>query len=348
MQSPADRRPTIKTLAEMTGFSIATISKALHDSPVVTAETKALVRKAAEQVGYMANQRGMSLRTGLTYQIAVLMPVSQGAGSEWEGVDYAQILSGISQGLVGSAYRISVHIVRDDGESLETVRRIVEQGLADGLIFSGILARDARIDYLVARGFPFATMGRCRSPLAYAHVDIDSDWAAEAATARLIAGGHRRIALINPEPKFAYALDRIDGFRRAIEGAGLPGCDDLIAAGDMTARFGKESVLRLRQGVDPPTGFVCVNESTALGALAGLRELGLMVGEEASVIAYDDINASGYFAPPLTTFYQPVEVLGRQLGAFLLRRLAGEDVAQLTQIYRPDLVERQADRLASA
>jgi DNA-binding LacI/PurR family transcriptional regulator len=121
----------------MTGFSIATISKALHDSPVVTAATKARVRKAAEQVGYMANQRGMSLRTGLTYQIAVLMPVTQAAGS-------------------------------------------------------------------VAQ--------------AYAHVDIDSDWAAEAATVRLIAGGHRRIALINPEPKFAYALDRIDGFSRAFAG----------------------------------------------------------------------------------------------------------------------------------
>ncbi len=147
----------------MTGFSIATISKALHDSPVVTAATKARVRKAAEQVGYVANQRGMSLRTGLTDQIAVLMPVTQAAGSEWEGVDYAQILSGISQGLARSAYRISVHIVRDDAESLETVRRIVEQGLADGLIFSGILAEDARIEYLVQRGFPFATMGRCRS-----------------------------------------------------------------------------------------------------------------------------------------------------------------------------------------
>ena len=128
----------------------------------------------------------------------------------------------------------------------------------------------------------------------------------------------------------------------------LPGCDDLIAAGDMTARHGKESVLQLRKGALPPTGIVCVNESTALGALAGLRELGLVVGVDASVIAYDDINASGYFAPPLTTFYQPVAALWRQLGAFLLRRLAGEDIAGLTRIYRPDLVARQVDRLASA
>ena len=96
---------------------------------------------------------------------------------------------------------------------------------------------------------------------------------------------------------------------------------------------------------DPATGFDCVNESTALGALAGLRDLGLTIGREASVIAYDDINASAYFAPPLTTFYLPIEDLGRQLGGFLLRRLAGEDPATLQQLTRPDLVARQGDRL---
>ena len=113
----------------------------------------------------------------------------------------------------------------------------------------------------------------------------------------------------------------------------------------MTARFGKQSVLSLRLRPQPPTGFVCVNESTALGALAGLRELGLVIGRDASVIAYDDINASAYFAPPLTTFYQPIEVLGRRLGEFLRRRLAGEEISALTELYRPELVARQPDRL---
>ena len=96
---------------------------------------------------------------------------------------------------------------------------------------------------------------------------------------------------------------------------------------------------------NPPTGFVCVNESTALGVLAGLREIGLTVGADASVIAYDDINASAYFAPPLTTFYQPIEDLGRHLGDFLLRRLAGEAPSALKELTRPQLVARQSDRL---
>ena len=167
-------RPTIKTLSEMTGFSIATISKALNDSPVVTQATKAAIRQAAGQIGYAASLRGMSLRTGRTYQVAVLMPVASASGFEWDGVDYAQILSGIAAGLEGSPYRMSVHVVRDAAEGLATARQVVEGHLADGLIFSGIQAQDPRVEYLCAVGFPFVTLGRCRGDLTYAHVDVKS------------------------------------------------------------------------------------------------------------------------------------------------------------------------------
>lgn len=336
-------RPTIKSLSEATGFSIATISKALHDSPVVTEATKAVIRAAAEKLGYEPSVRGMALRTGRTYQVAVLMPVSSAPDFEWDGVEYAQILSGIALGLEGSPYRMAVHAVRGLQDGVQTARRIVEQHLADGVIFSGILSDDPRIAYLCAADFPFVTLGRGHGPQVHAHVDVDSDWAAHAATARLVAGGHRRIALINPDPALAYAQDRIAGFRRALAEAGLPSCDDLIFAGDLTTGFGKRAALAARaQGA---TGFVCVNESTALGALAGLREAGAVIGRDASVIAYDDINASAYFAPPLTTFYLPIEDLGRKLGEFLLRRLGGEAPAQLTHVTRPKLVVRQDDSL---
>ena len=343
--SPITGRPTIKTLSKLTGFSIATISKALHDSPVVTEETKQVIRKAAASIGYEASLRGKSLRTGLTYQIAVLMPVPSETEYEWDGVEYTQILSGISQALQGSPYQLAVQIVRNADDGLQVARKIVSQGIADAMIFSGIRAQDARIDYLIAEDFPFATMGRCRSPLEYAHVDVDSGWAAYAATARLIAGGHKRVALINPDPVLSYALDRMDGFRRAFAEVGLAPCDDLIRAGDLTAKFGKASALSLRGFDDPPTGFVCVNEATTLGVLSALAELGLRVGIDADVIAYDDINVSAYFTPPLTTLYLPIAQLGEQLGSFLLRRLAGEAAGTLTAVFRPELVVRQADRL---
>ena len=342
---PAAPRPTIKTLSEMTGFSIATISKALGNSPVVTEATRKAIFEAAEKVGYQASLRGRSLRTGKSYQIAVLMPLSVAKSHEWNGVEHAEILAGIVEGLEGSPYRIAVHLVRDTEDSIGVVRSIVEGHLADGLIFSGILADDPRVALLLERGFPFVTLGRSHSARGHAFVDIDSDWAAHAATRRLIEGGHQRIALVNPEPSLAYSLDRIAGYSRALAEAGLPADPALIQGGDLTTRHGKAAALALRALPDPATGFVCVNESTALGVLSGLHETGVIIGRDASVIAYDDINASAYFFPPLTTFLYPLETLSRVLAQFMLRLLEGEDPAHLTHFVRPELILRQDDRL---
>jgi DNA-binding LacI/PurR family transcriptional regulator len=343
----ASQRPTIKTLSEMTGYSIATISKALRNSPVVTDATRQAIMQAAAQVGYQVSLRGRSLRTGKSYQIAVLMPLSIAKSHEWNGVEHAEILAGIAEGLEGSPYRLAVHLVRDTEDSIGVVRSIVEGHQADGLIFSGILADDPRVAFLTDRGFPFVTLGRSHTAGPHAFVDIDSDWAAHAATQRLINGGHRRIALVNPEPGLAYSRDRITGYTRALTEAGLTADPALIADGDLTTRHGKAAALALRVLRDPATGFVCVNESTALGVLSGLHETGADIGRDASVIAYDDINASAYFWPPLTTLLYPLETLSRVLAQFMLRLLEGDDPASLSHFVRPELIIRQDDRLLS-
>jgi DNA-binding LacI/PurR family transcriptional regulator len=337
--------PTIKTLAARTGFSIGTISKALRDSPVVTQPTKDAIISAARELGYQANARGMALRTGRTYRAAVLMPITSASGYEWDGVEYTQILSGVSQALEESGYQLSVHGYQSLDDACAIACRVVDQSLADGLIFSGVLADDPRIDLLTESRFPFVSLGRCRKSLVYAHVDVDNEWAAFAATERLIESGHERIALINADRRLSYALDRIDGFSRAFREAGLAASTDLVVGGDLSVRFGRDSALALFGLASPPTALVCVNESTTLGVLSALGSLKKCVGVDVDVIAYDDINVSAYFTPPITTFYQPIELLGRRLGEFLLLRMAGEDPAKLTEVFRPELIERQSDNL---
>jgi DNA-binding LacI/PurR family transcriptional regulator len=343
--TPQSSPPTIKTLARLTGYSIATISKALRNSPVVTEETRRKIFKAAANTGYQVNSRGLALRTGKTLQAAVLMPVTTATNFEWDGVEYTQILQGLSHTLEESPYRIAIYPVRSTAEGLETAQRVVEHGLADGLVFSGILADDPRINYLVEKGFPFVSLGRCRRPLVYAHVDADHGAATRIATLRMIEGGHRRIALINPDPTLSYALDRLDGFQAAFKATGLEVSNDLIVSGDLSTLFGHQSAIALRTAKDPATAFVCVNESTALGVLSGLHSLGLEAGREVDVISFDDINVSAYLCPPLTTLYHPIEAQGRKLGEFLLRRMAGEDPEKLMHVFQPELIIRQPNRL---
>ena len=337
--------PTIKTLAQLTGYSIATVSKALRNSPVVTDETRRKIFKAATSTGYQVNARGLALRTGKTLQAAVLMPVTTATRFEWDGVEYTQILQGLSQALEESPYRIAIYPVRNTAEGLEAAQRVVEHGLADGLVFSGILADDPRINYLVEQGFPFVSLGRCRRPLVYAHVDADHSAATRIATLRLIEGGHRRIALINPDPALSYAQDRLDGFQAAFREAELNVSNDLVVSGDLSTLFGHQTAVALRKIKNPATGFVCVNESTALGVLSGLHSLGLEAGREVDVISFDDINVSAYLCPPLTTLYHPIEAQGRKLGEFLLRRMAGETPDELMHVFQPELIVRQTNLL---
>lgn len=273
------------------------------------------------------------------------MPVSAARSHEWNGVEHAKILAGIAAGVEGSPYRLAVHLVSDIDDSLEMVRSIVEGRLADGVIFSGIRSDDPCISFLIDSGFPFVTLGRSHAAAAHGFVDIDSEWAAHAATRRLLNGGHRRIALVSPDLRMAYSLDRINGYHRAFADAGLAPDPAMIVHGDLTARFGKATALALRALPDPATGLVCGNESTALGVLSGLHERGDAIGRAVSVLAYDDINARVYFTPPLTTFLYPLEVLSRVLADFMLRILQGEAPAALTHLVRPELIVRQDDRL---
>lgn len=201
-------RATIKSIARMTGYSVGTVSNALRGASSVKRETREEIQKAASELGYRVNLDGLKLRTNKSYRIAVLVSVSGSAAEEWEGVEFTRILAGISDAVQGSRYELSVFSVRDVEAALQTLHSIVQEGLADGVIFSGTRVNDPRIAYLQDKGFPFVTYGMSDSAQPHPYVDLDSQAAAFDATARLLALGHRRIALINPPDDLIYARQR--------------------------------------------------------------------------------------------------------------------------------------------
>jgi LacI family transcriptional regulator len=339
------KRPTIRTLAERAGVSIATVSKALANSPVVTEATRNRIAALAEEIGYVPSLRGVALRTGRTFQAAVLMPMPSVADEEWEGVEYTHILSGLSRAFNGTPYHLAVHPVHGP-EEMHVLRQIVERRSADGVVFSGTQPNDPRITYLLERGFPFAVMGQSAHAAAFAYVDIDSERLGYESTARLLALGHTRILLINPEPGLMYGAQRLAGYRRALKEAKLGFDAGLVRAGRLSAAFGQEAALTAQTLAEPPSAYLCLNEATALGVMSGLRAAGKEPARDAVVVGYDDINVSAYFSPAITTYYQPIDEMSTLLGQFLLRRIDGEPAAALQQVFMPRLIERQSDRIS--
>jgi LacI family transcriptional regulator len=338
-------RPTIKTICAMTGLSTATVSKALRHSADVRPETRAIVEEAARKVGYSTNLHGVQLRTGKTYQVAILMTTPSSAETEWEGVEYAQLLSGISHAMESTRYRVALYPVRDYAESQDAVRRIVRNRLADGVIFSGTRPDDARVRLLQDAGFPFVTYGTTEAASPHAFVDTDNGGIIRTAVRRLIARGHRRIALLNPPPHLSYGQTRLSTYREMLAEAGLPYDASLVAHGNLTPGYGQSQVKAMHALAAPPTAYICANEAAALGALSGFAACGLVHGRDAVINATDDLNVSAYFTPPLTTFYLPISRPAELLGRHILRVIAGEPPGLFRTLLMPDLIERSDDRL---
>ncbi|NOD47471.1 MULTISPECIES: LacI family DNA-binding transcriptional regulator [unclassified Ruegeria] len=336
-------RATIKSIAKKTGYSVGTVSNALRDAPSVKQETRDEIHKAATALGYRVNLDGLKLRTNKSYRIAVLVSVSEDAAEEWEGVEFTRILAGISKAVQGSRYQLSVFSTSGDDTELKTLRSIVQEGLADGVIFSGTRVNDPRIAYLQAEAFPFVTYGMSSSDLPHAYVDLDSETAAYEATARLIGLGHRRIALINPPDDLVYALQRRLGYADALSKGALGFDPTLIATGPTTAETGQTAFAALMQLPKPPSAIICANEAMTLGALSAAAKQGVRVGQDVVVISNDDLKLSQYFVPPPSTYYLPIGETSRLLGEFMLQALAGADPSTIQKKIRAQLIERQPD-----
>lgn len=338
-------RPTLKTICAKTGLSVATVSKALRGSEQVRPETRQLVEEAARALGYSLNISGLQLRTGKTFQIAAVMAAPQPEADEWEGVEYAQLLSGISKALTGTSYRVALYAVADHREALKVIRSLVERREADGIILSGTRPDDARVAFLQERNFPFVTYGTTEANGEHPYVDADNARMIDVSVRRLSAKGHRRIALINPPSDMSYSRTREKAYRAVVGDLGLEFDPALVVSGNLTPGFGAQTVEKLNSISDAPTAYICANEAAALGALSGFARCGLVHGRDAVINATDDLNVSAYFAPPLTTFFLPISRPAQILGAHMLARLADRPVADLQTLLMPELIERSEDIL---
>lgn len=338
-------RPTIKTIASDTGYSIATVSKALNGSSQVRENTREKILASAKRYGFELNQSGVQLRTGKSYKIAYVVISADPSNQEWSGVSHSELLSGIDHALAETPYQVTLHQVADYKQSLESIKAIVTNRKADGIIFPGTYADDRRIQYLLDCDFPFVTYGMSGHSRPHAYVDTNNKLIVSICMQRLIAKKHRRIALLEADADLMHSIERHRTYKRILEQSNLPYDAELVKFGQLTAAFGREKFFELSSLPNPPTAYSCANEAVALGVLSGFHARGYVHGRDAVINATDDLNISHYFTPPITTCYLPISRPSLLLGEFMLRRLNGEPPEKLQQLLMPDLIERCSDIL---
>lgn len=211
----------IRQLAEHLDISIGTVSRALNGKPDVNEETRRRVLAAAEELGYVANQSGRSLRQGTTNVIGLMIESSK------ETVENSDnFFLGLTGGLQSVLARHQLDLIMlpcpSDEDPHEYLKRMVARRVVDAMIISATQRTDKRIDLLSKTKIPFVTLGRSLSGSNYPWIDLDFDGVANCAVDRLVAQGHRRIAISAPSNDINLGFIFLDGYRSALKRHGIP------------------------------------------------------------------------------------------------------------------------------
>lgn len=323
----------IADVAELAGVSKATASRALSGGGYVSAATRDRVRSAARRLGYAPSTSAVSLATGRTRTVGVIMPHV----NRWF---FAEVLEGIQQALLERGLDLTLYDAKPGSAGR---RRIFEDFLArkrfDGLIAVGLEPAESELDTLLALGKPLVSVIGTQERTSV--VSLDDAHSAALATAHLIELGHRRIHFLGagaPTNWPHVESARYAGYEAEMRRAGLQ--DEIShapAALSMPAGY-ESAVDLLSDAAHRPTGIVAVCDEVAIGAIIAARRLGILVPSALSVIGIDDHVNAEMFA--LTTLRQVPREQGRAAVELLMRHIDDPEAEQVRLSLKPRLVVR--------
>jgi DNA-binding LacI/PurR family transcriptional regulator len=332
--------PTLEMVARVAGVSRSTVSRVVNGSPNVTADVIASVTAAIDKLGYVPNRAARSLASRRTQAVALVIP--ENTAKFFADPYFASVIQGVAMHLATTEYTLSLLIASET--ETEKTRRYLQGGNVDGaLILSHHSDDQAYVE--LSRRMPVVFGGRPMSQGSTDsyYVDVDNVAAARTATEHLIARGKTRIATISGPHDMASGLDRMQGWREALEAAGLD--TELHAGlheeGDFTPPSGEAAMQRLLDRGIPFDGLFAASAQMASGALHALRAAGIRVPEDVGVVTIDNDYYAQNALPPLTTVDQPSIQQGSRMADVLVRLIDGEDVPKST-IIPTKLIERSS------
>lgn len=333
VQAGAEGRPTLKTIAFMTGLGVTTVSRALKDAPDISADTKRRVQLVAKQVGYRPNRAGVRLRTGKTNVISLLLNTDE----QLMGF-ISDIIYGVSRALRGTPYHIILTPYSGRDDPMDAVRYVVETHSADGIIISRTEPQDARVLYMLEHKFPFATHGRTDLGNAHPWHDFDNEVFARLAVRRLARNGRKRLALLAPEPKLSYYLHMADGFANGVAECGLTEVPFHNSWVDQPIDRIRDAAIELFRRPSRPDGVVCGSGASAMAIVNALEMCGMTLGDEIDVVTKQSTPLVQMFRPGLYVVEEDFRLAGRELANAVLGQIEGRPVADLHSLSVPELV----------
>lgn len=329
----------LKELSERLGLSPTTVSRALGGYPEVNAETRQRVTEAAEKFNYQPNKRARALATGRSFNIGHVLSSSN--KDQLVNPIFGDFVAGVTETSGALGYSLSL-TVTDAGKEEAVYRKLKSEGAVDGIVVQAPIMNDSRIALLQEIGLPFVVHGRSTEVSApYAWVDVNNKRAFERATTFLLDLGHTRIGLVNGDEAMDFAHRRRAGYVDTLNGRGVSMSPDVMSSGEMTEGNGYDAVKRMLSLPVPPTAFLMSSVISAIGARRAVQEAGMTLGQDVSLIAYDDdlsYLSNRQDVPVFTAVRSSIREAGRQCAQILVDQIARPDGPSQSALLEAELV----------
>lgn len=327
---------TIYDVAREAGVSMATVSRVVNNNPNVKPQTRKKVFEAIERLGYRPNAVARGLASKKTTTVGVVIP-------DISNAIFAEVARGIED--IANMYHYNIILCNADKKKDKEIRVIntLLEKQVDGLLFMGGAVTDEHVQAFKTANVPIVLCATTDENGTIPSVDIDHESAAFEAVQTLIKNGHRSIAMICgtlQDPSNGYA--RFQGYKRALEEAGLPYDESYVRIGNYRYESGVEAMRYFLELPSRPTAVFSATDEMAIGAIHCIQDAGLRVPDDISVISVDNSRMASMVRPQLTAVAQPMYDIGA-VSMRLLTKLMKKETVENPRVVLPyEIVTRNS------
>ncbi len=335
------KRVTSQDVADRAGVSRTTVSLVLNNvtGAQISVATRQRVLDAASELHYVpdAAAKALASRQSQTIGLLLIRTPHQIASDTF----LTQTLDGLIQSIHHAGMRLLIDIVEPRHQK-EIYLQLVRAKRIDGILLSGPRYDDEALTALEEANFPTVLLGQVPGSW-FSCVDVDNRAAAASAVAHLLKLGHTRIACITNAPlTYTAAIERLGGYRQALEDAGIPYNESLVRYGEFDCESGYCQMSSLLDSHASFTAAFVASDTLAIGAKAAIREHGLRVPQEIALVGMDDLPVARFTDPPLTTVHLPAAELARHAAEMLFQIMHEHQPEQRQVILDTHLVVRES------
>jgi len=327
---------TLEDIAEKTNVSKMTVSRVINETGNVAEETRKKIEKAIEEMDYQPNQVARNLSVKKTYTIGVIIPKEEKIFLD----NYiAQVLSGVNEVGKKNGYKILLLPIEEENFNYA---KYIKNKTVDGLVLIKMEKGDKGLEKIANTPLPYVLVNFRDTNDRFNYVDTNNIEGAKKGVEYLYQKGHSKIGFIAGEMSETNSIDRLTGFKEAMQENDLELNDNWVLHGHFSQKSAYNAMGKILDGEERPTAIFCSDDYMAIGAIERIKDEGYSVPEDFAVMGFDNIELAEYVTPSLTTIAQPMHELGKEATQLVFDIINDKKNIITNKILPVELIERES------